>query len=160
MKSNFLNKNPPSIVHWLTIAQIWGFVKLMIHAFTVKSQLHNRFQESSSFINDQWHSAQVPRLISETVVFLDSNLDWNDCQDSGFSLFWNLGPEGRGSITVNLLRSVCVSIVQGGLMGVLESSLNKNISNWLHSWVQAGNLLNFEWESIHLKVMPNAHVLT
>ena len=53
------------------------FVKLMIHAFTVKSQLHNRFQESSSIINDQCHSAQVPHLISETVVFLDSNFDCN-----------------------------------------------------------------------------------
>ena len=49
----------------------------MIHAFTVKSQLHNRFQESSSIINDQCHSAQVPHLISETVVFLDSNFDCN-----------------------------------------------------------------------------------
>ena len=52
-------------------------MKSMIHAFTVKSQLHNRFQESSSIINDQCHSAQVPHLISETVVFLDSNFDCN-----------------------------------------------------------------------------------
>ena len=36
---------------------------------------------------------------------------WNDCQDSGWSLFWNLGPEGRGSITVDLLRSVGISVV-------------------------------------------------
>ena len=49
----------------------------MILAFTVKSQLHNRFQDSSSIINDQCHSAQVPHLISKTVVFLDSNLDCN-----------------------------------------------------------------------------------
>ena len=114
------------LAHWLTIAQSWGFVKSMIHAFTVKSQLHNRFQESSSIINDQCHSDQVPHLISETVVFLDSNFDCNllasrtvnlqvffcnDCQDSGCSLFWNLGPEGRGSITVDLLRSVGISVV-------------------------------------------------
>ena len=70
-------------------------------------------------------NTQAPHLTSESVVFFLSDLDhhllatgsvnllihWNDWKKASVLCFANLGPECWGSITVDLLRPVNISVV-------------------------------------------------